>query len=587
MPIWDDNQLDDQPVFDLSTDFRGGMNTTVLPHLLLPTQYAKGFNVLLTKTGRLRTRGGLTAKAAVAGDAATGLCYYETTGAELILMATDDGSTQTLTSWNNTASAPIAGYSLTKRVSAFQGQSLALFFGDSGAEYYNGTTLHKLNMAGLPVITAGGTGYVVGDILTLTTAGTADIAATVRVKTVGGSGDITEVEFTSTAAQGRGYSLVPNGYTGGTGSSATFTYSLVSPADGNIACWHTERVFKNDTANPDTLKISDILEPQYFPSSSDLTVGSDGEPITGVHSWDNFNLLVFKANSVYIIETNPLTAPNTWRIEKISGTIGCVSHWTATQVGADVWWLAREGVQSVRRLMQETQREITDAISTPVQSYLDVINWKHADKASMCYYDNKVFLAFPTNAETDNDSWLVFDTYHKVWVSEWSGAVSPNLMIRSRFDNKSEFYVATPDGDLRVYDDIAASDTDITPTPSDITSYIETRAFNFRDPISSKSLINVELEFFDSLAKADLAINVNGLGFVDIQTGLDTGTDILTLSFTLPATLSAGGLFYRAFPLWRYRSVEQVQWKLTATSLRLALRGVKMAGFLEPMELER
>jgi hypothetical protein len=585
MPLWDNNELDDQPVFDLSTDFRGGMNSTVLPHLLLPNQYAVGYNVVLTDTGRIRTRGGLKARMATSGDPVSGICYYETTAKELILMATDDGTTETLKAWNNSSEATIVGYTLEGRVSAFQGGDNAYFFGDGGSEYYNGTTLYNNGVGEIATITFAGTGYVVGELLTLT-GGTYEVQTIMRVAAVDGSGGITEVDFGSGAVVGEGYSVAPAGFTtSASGTGATFTYQITEPPQGNIACWHTERVFKNNVNAPDSLEISDILVPQRFPVSNRLTIGSDGEPITGLHSWDNRNIVVFKTNSVYVIDCVG-ASPANWTIQKVSSIIGCVSHWTTTQVGFDVWWLSREGVQSLRRLFQETQREITDTISAPVHNYIAQINWTIAAKASMEFYDNKVFLAFPSNLAAENDTWLIYDTYHKVWVSEWCDAAPPNLMIRSRFGNEPGFYVGTPQGELREYEDASKVDTDITLTESDIGSYVTLRSFSFNDPISDKDLLNIQLEFTNSDALIDVWLSINDMNFVQIADDIRSEIDPLTIPFTIPAVLSSGGQFKRAFNLLKYRGVSTVQVKLQTSANRMSIRSVTLSAFLRNMRIE-
>lgn len=66
-------------------------------------------------------------------------------------------------------------------------------------------------------ITNEGSGYVVGDVLTLTG------GATAEVYEVNGSGGITSVAITGA---GSGYTSAPEGFTGGTGTGATFTFTV-------------------------------------------------------------------------------------------------------------------------------------------------------------------------------------------------------------------------------------------------------------------------------------------------------------------------------------------------------------------------
>lgn len=75
-------------------------------------------------------------------------------------------------------------------------------------------------VTGLFVSTAG-TGYVVGDTLTLT--GGTGTGATAEVLEIDGSGGVVRAGMTS---GGIGYTTAPTGFTGGTGTSAVFTFTV-------------------------------------------------------------------------------------------------------------------------------------------------------------------------------------------------------------------------------------------------------------------------------------------------------------------------------------------------------------------------
>jgi len=77
-----------------------------------------------------------------------------------------------------------------------------------------------------------GTGYTQGDTLTLT--GGDGTGATAEVLAVGGSGEITSVGMLS---GGSGYSTVPTGATGGTGTGATFTFSVSDFEVDTVEVW--------------------------------------------------------------------------------------------------------------------------------------------------------------------------------------------------------------------------------------------------------------------------------------------------------------------------------------------------------------
>ena len=90
-------------------------------------------------------------------------------------------------------------------------------------DFATGNSLDSLTP---PTINAAGTGYVVGDIVTLS-GGTSSIAAQLEVLTVGGSGDVTSLKI----AQSGVYTVNPGNpvsTTGGTGTGLTVNCTFVS-----------------------------------------------------------------------------------------------------------------------------------------------------------------------------------------------------------------------------------------------------------------------------------------------------------------------------------------------------------------------
>jgi hypothetical protein len=587
MPRWDNNELDDQPTFDASVDFRGGLNSTVLPHLLQQNQYANGVNVMLNKAGRLLTRGGTTVLTDhTSAVPVRGSCFYEATIAsplstvkEVVTVIDNE-----LRVWDDSASTVISGYDLTGQVSVFQGMQRVYFCSNAKLLEYDGThatpQVYQVNRLTVAV-NAPGTGYVVGEALTFT--GTPAATAVGEVLTVGGGGEILTITILD---RGRGYASAPTvGVTTAGGSGATFTVALVDPPTGTLGVWHTERIFlAGDEDYPERLHISDLLDGGYWGAANSLDVGNDGQPITGLHSWDNYNLLVFKATSTYLVNTDPTINLADWTIQKVSSTVGCVAHETAVQVGADVWWMSRDGIQSVRRMAQETQREIQNTISTPIQSHFDNIAWAGVAQSNAVYFDNKYILSIPSGVASLPDTLLVYDTYHQVWVSEWSGVSSMSMTV-SRFGNEAELNIGTEVGELRVYDPDTEVETDGV-VLTDIATTVELRAFSFSDPFSQKSLLNIGLEFQSSTATITLAMAVSERPYETVVSPLQTYVTLLTLPFTLPAVLSDGGHYRRAFGLLKHRRVAQAQPRISSTGGRLGLRSVTMTAFVEPMQIE-
>ena len=124
--------------------------------------------------------------------------------------------------WNSTESLREALFvNGTSNIFAWNGAIATLAFADN-------TAGHIVAVASTP--TNAGTGYVVGDVLTITTGGT---LGTVTVLTIGGSGAITTVALTSV---GSGYTTGSGKATsGGSGTSATLNITTVATGQITIS----------------------------------------------------------------------------------------------------------------------------------------------------------------------------------------------------------------------------------------------------------------------------------------------------------------------------------------------------------------
>ena len=503
MPLALSESLDDPVTYSASTDFRGGMNSTVLPHLLQDTQYAEAANMVLTKSGRVQTRPGTTLVTAAPSVAAPikHLGWYDRSLSITAVVAARDNEVKLWdgSAMNATTDDP---YTITGAVSAFQLHDNFLFYGAAKA--------FKLTAASMAEVT-------------------------------------------------------------------------VAVGAGAIATRHANRVFRaGDINNPETLYASDILDGTTFDAGNNIIVGAEGESITSLHSWDVNNLLVHKTHSTYMVITTAVgvgtpasIAAGDWVVQPISSTLGCAAPETTVQVGTDVWWLSTEGVVSVRRLQQETQREITGSVSAPIQSYIDRINWVNVSKSTAVYFDNKYILSVPLDSSTEPNFLLVFDTYHQVWAAYWTGLPASGLVV-SYFGGLPELFLGLTDGKLMRMTSILTEDNSVP-----IASSVTLKAFSFNEPVSPKSLLSMEMEFQDSLALVSVDMVSDGRANETLLTGQITGETLTPFPWTFPVTLVDPGHYRKTFSLLGRNKVRQVQPRIYSTANLVSLRSVILSGFVE------
>lgn len=419
-------QLDDPLLLDGMADFRGGANRMTAPHLLAANQFHQARNMVLDPGGNLRTRGGTVRVTLMPGCDRLAALNLDGLGTKLLGSGSNTVRHTTLFAPELTA---------TQLSSGVIGVSTLLQGGNRGFSVsadeiweYDGTKLYKLRYLTV-ALTEKGSGYTTTPYVTVTPAsGETPVEAAVVVATLGQDADADKVVALNVLNPGRGYVGQPTITIQApeTGEVARATATMRVPPKGPYAVWHTNRLM---VASGETLYVSDFFTPGYFAANNSLRVGGDGHPITGLKAWDNFNLLVFKGLTTWLVTTDPLLPVGQWPVERISSSVGCSASRTAVQVGADVWWLSGQGVVSVRRMAQETQREISSSISLPVADVVRRINWSAAETASAVYFDNKVLFALPLDNATTPNALLVYDTLAQIWLDEWTGLAAADMEV--------------------------------------------------------------------------------------------------------------------------------------------------------------
>lgn len=573
MPVWFNEGLDDPPVFDLTGDFRGGMNTTMAPSLLPPNQYALGENVVLTNAGGVVSRAG-TSQMVSASQPARGL-YFDTPNHEKLLLARDNE----LKVHDGNATSTVSGFSATGDMSLLQGVDRAYIATDDGLFEYDGSQVYGVKRVKVS-ITNGGSGYTAA---TVSVSGGSPVEAAEIEATVA-NGEVSILNLTN---PGRGYSSAPTITISGDGADATATATLEDAPSGTLAAWHTNRMFMAGiSGKSDTLRVSDILDPSYWAASHSFRVGGgEGEAITALKSWDVMNLLVFKESSTYLVQSDPGQGVANWPIQKVSDTVGCVASRSAVQVGADVWWLSRQGVVSVRRMQQETQREISAAISIPIQNYVDRINWSSAETACAAFYDNKYLLAVPLDGAANPSHVLVYDTLHQCWAGVWKGLDCADLLT-TNFSNQMKLVFCTTGGDVVRYDPGRTMDA-VQGADAAFKTKLYLRGFVFGEVVTPKTALNCELEFYESTATTDFMISFDETDPVTVRQGLKTGGELLTLPFEEEdeRTLFDPGTRKDSFTLVGQPSFRSMQPRLESSTGKLSVRTLKASAFLDTIGL--
>jgi len=360
---------------------------------------------------------------------------------------------------------------------------------------------------------------------------------------------------------------------------------------------HTSRLFAANTSDyNDEVMASDILGADTWATGFKFRVGyGEGDPITGITSWYNHNLLVFKEHSIHVIDANPSAETAlAWPVQRIDNTVGCVAHRTIAQAGSDVFFLARDGVRTVRTILAGAQSSVSEPISPAIDDIIERINWSAVTTACAKFWHNRYVLAVPVDSATEPNYVLVFNTVTKTWCGFWTGW-TPKAFTVSAFNGFPKLVFGDSSGNVMTWLDYVASlNEDLTTFQDngvDIESHIISRGLTFNDFFSPKLGNNVEFE----LAPSDAGCHcVEVRSIVDTETetvvhpsNIDTRLAGVTLPVYLDFTLPSIEPVIRTYNMIPVGNFNELQYKVKSGSGKLHLRSIKSSAFMNTLTLEQ
>ena len=596
MPFKSNDGLDDEILLDGTNGFTTGQVSGTRPDNISNTSFADALNIDYDDFGNLITRPGCTifkspssigllweeifsswesygeywgSSLSVSGEVVSGF-YFDTKASErLVVGVVSSGSAQLYYSTDAGVYTAISG-------SSFSNSAQYIYFAQLNDRLYYSDGFNNLkyitDVNADVAVTAGkvsridvidpGSKYTSIPTVTLTTAPAGGTTATAEA--VISNAQIVAINITN---PGSGYITAPTvTIAGGGGATHGHAVAYISGIFGVDAgapllpiflTTHTQRLFcaSGSTANyPDTLYFSDILDGETWDPAGSVRVGGDGDPITGLYSWFANKMLVFKERSIWAVDADPQLDPADWTISLISGNVGCVSHRSIAAVGADVLFLARDGVRSLAQIQAGTQTDVGLPLSAPIGDIMSQIDRSKYQYCDATYWNNRYMIAVPKSAGASqsydillengnaldaengynlvtlivrNNTVYVYHLLAKAWLGQWNNwlvsdfiptsfsSIGPTLMFSGALANLS---VGT--SQVYIFNDYIPS-TRIAPRPSlayldsgqPYQSVIVTKAFNFNEPMIDKIGYNVQFStenpYSDWQPEIDFKYSVN------------------------------------------------------------------------------
>jgi len=295
----------------------------------------------------------------------------------------------------------------------------------------------------------------------------------------------------------------------------------------------------------DYVWFSDALAPQTFNRSTNVfkvRSGSGGK-VTWLKMFKEFELIIYKNDSIFVLNMDGATPLTDWTLKPLSSVIGCPAGRTVCDIGNDHIYLANDGVRLLSRTTFDKLR--VGVISDPISDIIEDIN-QDAINNSVGYFENGLYLlGVPIGTSTIPNRWMIWDSISAVrngdpnsaWTTIPLDTWNLSCLTSFGFGDNLKTIIGGDARALTLCYKVLSGNTDNGTT---ITQTIITRDLDFGEPFVRKVFDPVR---FSALTGSDAvynySIDINRTGFVSIAS-TDTLASGLVTPFTTPATTGGG-----------------------------------------------
>lgn len=294
----------------------------------------------------------------------------------------------------------------------------------------------------------------------------------------------------------------------------------------------------------DIVYFSDALDPQTWNRSTNLfkVRSGGGGKVTGLKMFKEFELIIYKNDSIFVLNMDGATPLTDWDLKPLSVVVGCPATRTIQDIGNDQIYLANDGVRLLSRTTFDKLR--VGVISDPIRDIIEAIN-QDAIQNSVGFFENGLYLlGVPTATSTIPNRWMIWDSFSAVrtgdpngsWTTIPEDAWNMSCMTSFGFGDNIKTIIGGDARALSLCYKVLSGNTDNGAT---VVQSIITKEMDFGEPFSNKIFDPVRFTCeTGSDANYNYSIDIDHVGFSSIaSTGTLSGA--LTTPFTTPA--STGG----------------------------------------------
>ena len=169
----------------------------------------------------------------------------------------------------------------------------------------------------------------------------------------------------------------------------------------------------------DELLISYPFDSEKFDTTfgTFVTAGGQNDNFVAAFSFAEDKLLMFNRKSISVVVGVDSFNFQEARVQSLTKEVGCVAKDSIVQVGNQILFLSDNGVYGVSFQDLYNLRGNDIPLSEAIDTTINDINKSYWQNSSAVYFDNRYYIAVPTNGAVSNNKVLVYNFLNKAWES--------------------------------------------------------------------------------------------------------------------------------------------------------------------------
>jgi hypothetical protein len=163
-------------------------------------------------------------------------------------------------------------------------------------------------------------------------------------------------------------------------------------------------------ATRDYVWFSNSIDPQTWDRATNVfkVRSGDGGKVTWLKAFKEFELIVYKNDSIHVLNMEGATPLTDWTLKPLSVAVGCPAGRTVQDIGNDHIFLANDGVRLLSRTTFDKLR--VGVISDPIRDIIDSINQDAIETANGWFENGLYILNIPVGTSTTPNRTVIWDS---------------------------------------------------------------------------------------------------------------------------------------------------------------------------------